>query len=168
MFTRRGLCLGVRDARQRLKAQLGLAVVMRGQAVDLLDVKNRVALHVVDIAFVLLAGVAVDRVPRRVVSSDLTWVIRNEAGVGDLAAPPHLDSGRFSDVYFHATILTVVALEHTMRCRWLMLVFVGAWGFLSGHSSLGADLQLKFRPKPPFKFEQNHKAKDRPCATETP
>jgi hypothetical protein len=42
--------LRMRDARQRLKSRRGFAGVPLRQAVNLLDVKDRVALHVVDFA----------------------------------------------------------------------------------------------------------------------
>jgi hypothetical protein len=38
------------DARQRLKARCWLDVIALGQAVDLLDVEDRIALHIVDFA----------------------------------------------------------------------------------------------------------------------
>ena len=49
----------VRDALHGLAARRGLRVVVLGQAVDLLDVKNGVALHERDRALALLAGVRV-------------------------------------------------------------------------------------------------------------
>jgi len=42
--------LPVRNARQRLKAWRGLGVITLRQAVDLLDVEHRVALHVMNVA----------------------------------------------------------------------------------------------------------------------
>ena len=47
---------GVLDARDRLEARRGLRVVVRGQAVDLLDVEDGVALQERDLALDLLAG----------------------------------------------------------------------------------------------------------------
>ena len=49
----------MRDALHGLAARRGLRVVVLGQAVDLLDVKNGVALHEGNGAFALLAGVRV-------------------------------------------------------------------------------------------------------------
>ena len=48
--------IGVIDPRRGIEARLGLGVVMRRQILDLLDVEDRVALHVGDRALGLIAG----------------------------------------------------------------------------------------------------------------